>query len=59
MLIGMHWKDCMVGMIMKAKKVAKVGIQKEAGYLYFVDSDGDISKVKANRKGRKKGSRNK
>ncbi len=35
-------------------KVAKVGIEKEDGYLYFVDKDGDISKVKMNRGGRKK-----
>ena len=27
-------------------KVAKVGIKKEPGYLYFIDKDGDISKVK-------------
>lgn len=43
---------------MQAQKVAEVGIQKESGYLYFVDSEGDISRVKANRKGRKKGTRN-
>lgn len=41
------------------EKVAEVGVQKEAGYLYYVDGDGDISRVKANRKGRKKGTRNK
>ncbi len=28
---------------MAAKKVAKVGIKKEKGYLYFVDKQGDIS----------------
>ena len=26
-----------------AEKVAKVGIKKQAGYLYFVDKHGDIS----------------
>jgi len=26
-----------------AKKVAKVGVKKEKGYLYFVDKDGDVS----------------
>lgn len=36
----------------KVQKVAKVGITKEADYLYFVDKDGDISRVKATR-GRK------
>jgi len=36
-----------------AKKVAKVGVKKEDGYLYFVDKKGDISRVKMAR-GRKK-----
>ena len=36
-----------------AEKVAKVGIKKEPGYLYFVDEDGDISRAKMAR-GRKK-----
>ena len=31
---------------MAAKKVAKVGIKKEKGYLYFVDKHGDISCAK-------------
>lgn len=38
----------------KTMKVAKVGVKKEDGYLYFVDKDGDISKVKMNRGGKKK-----
>ena len=29
-----------------AEKVAKVGVKKEAGYLYFVDKQGDISRAK-------------
>lgn len=37
-----------------AEKVAKVGVKKEDGYLYYVDADGDISRVKMAR-GRKKG----
>ncbi|HQO59227.1 MAG TPA: hypothetical protein PLT76_10995, partial [Candidatus Omnitrophota bacterium] len=28
---------------MAKKKVAKAGIKKEKGYLYFVDKDGDVS----------------
>lgn len=32
-----------------AVKVAKVGIKKEAGYLYFLDKDGDIAKTKMSR----------
>ena len=39
---------------MAAQKVAKVGIKKEAGYLYFVDKQGDISCAKMAR-GNKKG----
>lgn len=30
---------------MTSTKVAKVGITKESGMLYFVDKDGDISKA--------------
>ena len=37
-----------------AQKVAKVGIKKEKGYLYFVDKQGDISCAKMAR-GNKKG----
>ncbi|MGE4357038.1 MAG: hypothetical protein AB7E08_00605 [Candidatus Omnitrophota bacterium] len=37
-----------------AEKVAKVGIKKEPGYLYFVDKHGDISRAKMARGGKKK-----
>ena len=37
-----------------AQKVAKAGVKKESGFLYFVDKQGDISKAKMAR-GRKKG----
>ena len=37
-----------------AEKVCKCGIKKEAGYLYFVDKKGDVSRAKMAR-GRKKG----
>ena len=36
-----------------AQKVARVGIKKEPGYLYFVDKNGDISRAKMARGGRK------
>ena len=35
-------------------KVAKVGVKKKNGFLYFVDKKGDISMVKMNRGGKKK-----
>ena len=31
------------------EKVAKVGVKKESGFLYFLDKDGDVSKVKMSR----------
>ncbi|NOX96685.1 MAG: hypothetical protein GXO98_01195 [Nitrospirae bacterium] len=37
-----------------AEKVQKVGVKKEAGYLYFVDKQGDISRAKMARGGKKK-----
>lgn len=37
-----------------AEKVAKVGIKRQEGYLYFIDKQGDISRVKMARGGRKK-----
>ncbi|MFQ5680534.1 MAG: hypothetical protein ACE5GG_00545 [Candidatus Omnitrophota bacterium] len=39
-----------------AKKVAKVGIEREEGYLYFVDKNGNVSRAKMAR-GKKKGGR--
>ena len=40
-----------------AEKVAKVGVKKQAGYLYFVDKQGDVSMAKMVRGGKKKGKR--
>jgi hypothetical protein len=37
-----------------AEKVAKVGVKKEKGYLYFVDKKGNVSRAKMAR-GKKKG----
>jgi len=37
-----------------AKKVAKVGVKKEKGYLYFIDKAGDVSCAKMAR-GKQKG----
>ena len=39
-----------------AQKVAKVGVKKEKGYLYFVDKHGDISCAKMARGNKKGGS---
>ena len=41
---------------MASKKVAKVGVKKEKGYLYFVDKQGDISAAKMARGDKKGGS---
>ncbi|MFH1440121.1 MAG: hypothetical protein ABIG89_06130 [Candidatus Woesearchaeota archaeon] len=38
----------------KVIKVAKVGVKKKDGYLYFVDKQGDVSMVSMNRGGKKK-----
>jgi hypothetical protein len=38
-----------------AQEVAKVGVKKEKGWLYFVDKKGNVSRAKMAR-GRKKGS---
>ncbi|GHT04921.1 hypothetical protein AGMMS5026_07810 [Endomicrobiia bacterium] len=37
-----------------AEKVQKVGVERESGYLYFVDKQGDVSRALMAR-GRKKG----
>ena len=39
-----------------AQKVAKVGVKKEKGYLYFVDKHGDVSCAKMARGDKKGGS---
>lgn len=41
---------------MASKKVAKVGVKKEKGHLYFVDKQGDISCAKMARGSKKGGS---
>ncbi len=38
-----------------AEVVAKVGVKKQKGYLYFVDKRGNVSRAKMSRAGRKKG----
>ena len=38
-----------------AEKVAKVGVKKQAGYLYFVDKNGNVSRATMARGGGKKG----
>jgi len=38
-----------------AEKVARVGVKKTVGYLYFVDKQGDVSRASMSRGGRKKG----
>ena len=38
-----------------AEKVAKVGVKKANGYLYFVDKKGNVARAKMSRGGRKKG----
>jgi len=38
-----------------AELVAKAGVKKQAGYLYFVDKKGNIARAKMSRGGRKKG----
>jgi len=37
-----------------AQKVAKVGVKKQAGYLYFIDKKGNVARAKMAR-GKKKG----
>lgn len=36
-----------------AEKVAKAGVRKESGFLYFIDKDGDVSRAKMARGGAK------
>jgi hypothetical protein len=38
-----------------AQKVAKVGVKKEKGYLYFVDKRGHVGRAKMARAGKKGG----
>ncbi len=38
-----------------AEKVAKVGVKKQKGYLYFIDKKGNVSRARMARGGGKKG----
>ncbi len=42
-------------MVEIAKKVAKVGVKKQKGYLYFVDKKGNVARAKMSRGKNKKG----
>ena len=42
-----------------AEKVAKAGVKKVDGYLYFVDKQGDVSRAKMARGGKKGGKKEK
>ena len=42
-----------------AEKVAQTKVQKEKGYLYFVDKDGDVGRAKMSRGGQKGGAQEK
>ena len=38
-----------------AEKVAKAGVKREEGYLYYIDKQGDVSRAKMARGGKKGG----
>ncbi|MFA5162174.1 MAG: hypothetical protein WC421_07995 [Elusimicrobiales bacterium] len=38
-----------------AEKVLKVGVKREDGFLYYIDKDGDVSRAKMARGGKKGG----
>jgi len=38
-----------------AQKVAKAGVKRQDGYLYFIDKQGDVSRAKMARGGKKGG----
>jgi len=38
-----------------AQKVAKAGVKRQEGYLYYIDKQGDISRAKMARGGKKGG----
>jgi hypothetical protein len=42
-----------------AEKLAKVGVKRQANYLYFIDKQGDVSRTKAARGGKKGGTKEK
>jgi len=42
-----------------AQKIAKTGVKRAAGYLYFVDKQGDVSRAKMARGGRSGGKKEK
>jgi len=46
-------------MAKKAEKVFKANVKREKGFLYFIDKQGDISRTKMARGGKKGGGREK
>jgi hypothetical protein len=52
LLIRISYKN--VRCVNMAQKVHKLGLERENGYLYYIDKDGDISRTKMKRGGTKK-----
>ena len=44
---------------MAQEVVAKAGVKREEGYLYYIDKQGDVSRAKMARGGKKKGGKTK
>jgi hypothetical protein len=42
-----------------AQKIAKAGVKRETGFLYFIDKQGDVSRAKMARGGKKGGKKEK
>ena len=38
-----------------AEKVLKIGVEREDGFLYYIDKDGDVARVQMARGGKKGG----
>ena len=43
------------GTITMAEKVLKIGVEREDGFLYYIDKDGDVARVQMARGGKKGG----
>ena len=42
-----------------AEKVLKIGVEREDGFLYYIDKDGDVARVQMARGGKKGGKKEK
>ncbi len=55
LIMTLHKKCILKEEVPMAEKVLKIGVEREDGFLYYIDKDGDVARVQMARGGKKGG----